>query len=66
MRVGARNDGQMGQLQKSNIKLNLDIHYIDEYNDNYFSSFYDVLHTFNDKYVILDIDEYIVVRKNKY
>jgi len=31
---------------------------------DYISSFYDVLHTFGDKYIVADIDEFISVRKN--
>jgi len=29
---------------------------------NYISSFYDVLHSFGDKYIVQDIDRYIAVR----
>jgi len=31
---------------------------------DYISSFYDVLHTFGDKCIVADIDEFISVRKN--
>ena len=30
---------------------------------DYLSSFYDVLHTFGDKYIVADIDEFIAARK---
>ena len=30
---------------------------------DYIGSFYDVLHTFGDKYIVADIDEFIEVRK---
>jgi len=30
---------------------------------DYLSSFYDVLHTFGDRYIVADIDEFIEVRK---
>ena len=30
---------------------------------DYISSFYDALHTYGDKYIIADIDEFISVRK---
>ena len=30
---------------------------------DYIGSFYDVLHTFGDKYIIADIDEFIAIRK---
>ena len=30
---------------------------------NYIDSFYDVLHTFGDKYIIADIDEFIAARQ---
>ena len=30
---------------------------------DYIESFYDVLHTFGDKYIVADIDEFIAVRK---
>ena len=30
---------------------------------DYLSSFYDVLHTFGEKYIVLDIDEYIASRR---
>ena len=31
---------------------------------DYIGSFYDVLHTFGDKYIVADIDEFIAVRQN--
>ena len=30
---------------------------------DYISSFYDVLHSFGDKYIVADIDEFIAVRQ---
>ena len=30
---------------------------------DYIGSFYDVLHTFGDKYIVADIEEYIAVRQ---
>ena len=30
---------------------------------DYIASFYDVLHSFGDKYIVLDIDEFISVRQ---
>ena len=30
---------------------------------DYLSSFYDVLHSFGDKYIVADIDEFIVTRQ---
>ena len=30
---------------------------------DYIGSFYDVLHTFGDKYIVADIDEFITVRQ---
>ena len=30
---------------------------------DYIGSFYDVLHTFGDKYIVADIDEFIAVRQ---
>ena len=32
---------------------------------DYIASFYDVLHTFGDKHIVLDIDEFIEVRQIK-
>ena len=32
---------------------------------NYIGSFYDVLHTFGDRYIVADIDEFIEIRKTK-
>lgn len=31
---------------------------------DYLGSFYDVLHTFGDKYIVADIDEFIAARQN--
>jgi len=30
---------------------------------DYITSFYDVLHTFSDKYIVADIDEFIAARQ---
>ena len=32
---------------------------------DYLGSFYDVLHTFGDKYIVADIDEFMAVRQGK-
>jgi len=32
---------------------------------DYIESFYDVLHTFGDKYIVADIDEFIAVRRTE-
>lgn len=32
---------------------------------DYIGSFYDVLHTFGDKYIVADIDEFMAVRQGK-
>jgi hypothetical protein len=32
---------------------------------DYLGSFYDVLHTLGDKYIVADIDEFIAARQNK-
>jgi len=48
-----------------NLKGNETLRLFKEYGVlDYLDSFYDVLHTFGDKYIVADIDEFITVRQN--
>ena len=47
-----------------NLKGNETLHLFKQYGVmDYIGAFYDVLHTFGDKYIIADIDEFITARQ---